>query len=66
MFSSNLFSFYINNLLKCKNGVIKTCLQRGIQFMNKNFIYKETSGTVAKVKLRKFKKHNQLILQPWC
>ena len=28
--------------------------------MKKKLIYKENSGTVTKIKLRKFKKHNQL------
>ena len=31
-----------------------------IYFMKKTFIYKRKFGTVTKVKLRKFKKHNHL------
>ena len=34
-----------------------------MQFIKKNFVYKEKSGTVKKVKLRKLRKHNQLYFQ---
>ena len=42
-----------------------------MSFIKKNLIYKEKSGTVTKVKLRKFKKHNQfyfgtLVLASYC
>ena len=36
---------------------------KNVQFLKKNFVYKEKSGTVTKVKLRKFRKHNQLYFQ---
>ena len=56
-----LFSLYSNNLLKYKNCVIKTCLQRGFEFIKKTFTCKEKSATVTKVKLvAKIKKLNQL------
>ena len=49
------------DLLKYKNHVIKTCCQIGFKFIKKNFICKEKSGTLTKVKLvTKIKKHNQL------
>ena len=47
----NLFSIYSNDLLKYNNHVIKTCFQRGFEFIKENAIYKETSGSVIKVKL---------------
>ena len=46
-----LFSLYSKDLLKHKNCVIKTCFQRDFEFIMKNFICKEKSETVAKVKL---------------
>ena len=46
-----LFSLKSNDLLKHKNFVIKTCFKRGFEFIKKNFICKEKSGTAAKVKL---------------
>ena len=39
----------------------KTCFQRAFEFIKKNFIGNERSGTVTKVKLvTKIKTHNQL------
>ena len=56
-----LFSLYSNDLLKYKNCIIKICFQRGLEFTKKNFISKEKSGTVTKVKLvTKIKKLNRL------
>ena len=46
-----LFSLKSNDLLKHKNFVIKTCFKRGFEFIKKNFICKEKSGTATKVKL---------------
>ena len=56
-----LFSLYWKDLVNYKNCIIKTCLSRGFEFIKKNFICKENSGTVTKVKLvTKIKKLNQL------
>ena len=41
MCSLILLSFYSNDQLKYHNCVIKTCFQRGLEFINKNAIYKE-------------------------
>ena len=76
MCSLILFSLYSNDLLKCKNRIIKTCFQRRFKFINTNVIYKkklickEKYGIVTKVKLSKIKKHNQLyfgtVLASYC
>ena len=56
-----LFSIYSNDLLKYENCVIETCFQRVFESIKKNFICKEKSGTVTKVKVvTKIKKLNQL------
>ena len=56
-----LFALYSNDLSKYKNCVIKTCSQRSLENIKKNFNGKEKSGTVTKVKLiTKIKKLNQL------
>ena len=61
-----LFLLYSNYLLKYKNCIIKTCFQRGSEFVKKNFICKEKFGTVFKVKLvAKIKKFNQLYFGIW-
>ena len=60
-------SVYSNEVLKCKNCVIKTCFQGDLEFIKenviykKNFICKEKSGAVEKAKLvTKIMKLNQL------
>ena len=60
-----MFSLYSNDLLKYKTCVIKICFQRGFKLKNviykDNFICKEKSRTVKRVKLvTKIKKHKQL------
>ena len=60
-------SLYANDLLKYKTGVRKKHasrealnLQRKMLFIKKSFIYKEKSGTVTKIKFKKFRKRSQL------
>ena len=56
-----LISLHSNDLLQYKNCVIKTCFQRGFEFIKRNFICKEKSAAVTKANLvTKIKKLNQL------
>ena len=49
MCSLTLSSLYTNDLLKFKNRAIKqTCFQRGSEFIKKDIIYKEKSGTAQR------------------
>ena len=73
MCSLTLFSLYLNDLLKYKNCVMKTCFHRGFMYKEKwdviykeNFICKEKSGSATTVKLdTKIKMHNQLYFGTW-
>ena len=58
-----LFSLYLKDLLKYKNCVIKTCFQRSFECIKKNFICKEKSVTVTKVKLQKLRGLINFILE---
>ena len=60
MCSLTLFLLYLNDLLKYKNCVMKTCFQKGFIY-KENFTCKEKSGSVTTVKLvTKIKKLSQL------
>ena len=60
------FTLYKRSVKTWKWCYKKLCCKRGSKVKKKNVIFKEKFinkdqfGTVAKVKLRKFKKHNQL------
>ena len=41
----------------------KTCFQISLEFIKKSVIYKEKSGTVTKIKLRRFEQYNQLYFE---